>query len=1225
MKTKVTLSEQQLRSLIRDVLIEAPVPEGAGDDFNSLVTPAVRDQLETTIQYLGKFIDPTGVAGSTRFKAKLWVHIMNSPPHICKSGNTEMEGGIKFIGYQVPEAASNDLGPDALLINLVNFIACAFAQGKEVSINTFSGPKKLKPNCSLYSLAIGDSAYIGSMDPGQVEIYRDPAINFTVHDVKTPAGQSEYIKNVVAKPDVLSKIIPEIKMIEGAGGKPIPKLDYANEDAKKKLGDLIKQQLEGVQARLREQINKFNTPQMQYYLYEPLLRPTAWMSNPDLSEPTSSPWWAAWEACNIFARTVDTYKDPVSQNAACAAMVLNMANQAKKGVAFRATDRGWSSEARGGSYQTLLESLSGNELRVFLTEAQLKRLIHSALSLSRLDEVTPPPSWSSALDIAEKIPGVGGLVKAARSIGSLGGDAEQATGAAGAAARDTEAIRALAGAVKTKTAAAGLDTALVGASRVVKAINPSEADQRIAALTTRLVQQTYDTLFRTTDAMDVFIDNLANSVGDQVGRLAASRNFNQTQVDAVVNFCVESVKFTLRETLAGNADAAGLDAARNALIAADPQDLLGTFLTSPSTTPMVKEAVKGQIIEVSDSILKDPSFAPVSTFAKSTVIDTLNGQLDDVGLKLSPDGTKITFPRSNSPTTEYAVLDIRRTLEKYESQLAQAASSGAPPIFTTDTVKLRSFLDSTFKRSDADGIAKFREILDGIDETVGAQPAKKITTDLLETVSGGVVDLLEITLYPTLTSQATKAARQVPGATGAAKASRYADLILGGGTSSTASWLQSKMVIQDILGTWRRGGVLSKGSAVLKVASVALFTAPKTRADIGRGILTGSGWILTKLGASSFGPKLMRAGRLNKYLIPRIVGDGAIFLLFSPLVADKVMQNDPLARALYADLFERGGYTEFGGLARMAFDVINELGRSLDVDQELKDYLKFVADGQAPETMRLGFRNLLATQLGTLSDTQLEQMFEIIEPDANLSRLGPTAEFITQQTDKLGGDFGDALKGLADLTFDQSQEDISGLIVDVENLKQEAAQLAAEISRFGQSAQNNKTLTALKQSRVQVISQVLRLLDNMMPSGTSIPLVDASSAVSQIAKYEDALTKDYRRELAAGPTSGLFNWADRVNPDNLFYLAVTAGSPVIPDVEDPAIMSQLGASALYNGPGRYQDPGELADLPQDLQVDIGTLTQKMTELFADVYKINMAVNPPPPPESGTEAKGEQNP
>jgi hypothetical protein len=33
----------------------------------------------------------------------------------------------------------------------------------------------------------------------------------------------------------------------------------------------------------------------------------------------------------------------------------------------------------------------------------------------------------------------------------------------------------------------------------------------------------------------------------------------------------------------------------------------------------------------------------------------------------------------------------------------------------------------------------------------------------------------------------------------------------------------------------------------------------------------------------------------------------------------------------------------------------------------------------------------------------------------------------------------------------------------------------------------------------------------------------------------------------------------------------------------------------------------------------------MTVLFADVYKINMAVNPPPPPESGTEAKGEQNP
>jgi N-acetylmuramic acid 6-phosphate (MurNAc-6-P) etherase len=110
---------------------------------------------------------------------------------------------------------------------------------------------------------------------------------------------------------------------------------------------------------------------------------------------------------------------------------------------------------------------------------------------------------------------------------------------------------------------------------------------------------------------------------------------------------------------------------------------------------------------------------------------------------------------------------------------------------------------------------------------------------LLETVNDRVVDTIQITLSSTLTGQATTAARQVAGATGAAQASRYADLILGGGTSSTASWLQSKMVIEDILNTWRRGGV-SQASAVLKVASGALFTAPKTRADIGRGILTGS-------------------------------------------------------------------------------------------------------------------------------------------------------------------------------------------------------------------------------------------------------------------------------------------------------------------------------------------------------------------------------------------------
>jgi hypothetical protein len=108
MKKKVALSEKELRSLIHSVLIEAPEPVEAGDDdFNSQVTPQTKAQLETTINYLAKFIDPLTDRGISVFKAKLWLYIMNSPPHICKSGNTEMEGGLNFLGYPAPSAASN--------------------------------------------------------------------------------------------------------------------------------------------------------------------------------------------------------------------------------------------------------------------------------------------------------------------------------------------------------------------------------------------------------------------------------------------------------------------------------------------------------------------------------------------------------------------------------------------------------------------------------------------------------------------------------------------------------------------------------------------------------------------------------------------------------------------------------------------------------------------------------------------------------------------------------------------------------------------------------------------------------------------------------------------------------------------------------------------------------------------------------------------------------------
>jgi len=62
--------------------------------------------------------------------------------------------------------------------------------------------------------------------------------------------------------------------------------------------------------------------------------------------------------------------------------------------------------------------------------------------------------------------------------------------------------------------------------------------------------------------------------------------------------------------------------------------------------------------------------------------------------------------------------------------------------------------------------------------------------------------------------------------------------------------------------------------------------------------------------------------------------------------------------------------------------------------------------------------------------------------------------------------------------------------------------------------------------------------------------------------------------------------------------------------DDPTTLTKLGASVLYNGPGRRQDLGEIDDLDPGLVQDIGKLVDEMGKAFGDIYAANMVINPP---------------
>jgi len=1218
MKTKVALSEQELRSLIRDVLIEAPVPEGAGDDFDSLVTPETKAHLDKMISYLGKFIVPQGDAGSGRFRSKLSVYIMNSPPHYCQSQNTEMESGEKFISYGVSQAISTDAGPDALLINLFNFIACAFALGKSVTVHTSRGPKVLKPACSLYSLAIGGDAYIGTMDPSVVETYKSPGIDFTIHDLKTVEGQTAYIQNVITKDDVLQSVAQGIKQVESAAKRTLPMLDYYDEAAKAKVKGLLVAQVAAVNAKIKENINSYNTAQLQYYLYEPLVRPSQWISNPDLQDPASSPWWTAWEACNIFARSIDAIKDGLGQNAACAAMVMHAARQMKKGVAFRASEGGWSSELQGGAYQTLLEEKSGRNLRVFLTEAQLKRLIYAALSLNEVDRTKIVTGAQKVLSTAGDV-GVPGAGLAAKALGAIAGEAEPVAAAAGAAARSAPD---LAGAASTLRAGANLEQVQLPQA-VAKIINrttdAADSERYIQSIGVRISTTIIDSLRENPAAVGVFADNIADSVSKSARRIAKSRNFSDEKADAIEKFCRAAVKYSVELSFGITDSKAELDAARKELQNIDSNSSIEIFLGETKNLDEIYDAASRESVLTADAIndaiaVVDPSLA---SSAKANLDSSIIPLLRRRKIELTTDGDiVVTVSTANAGTRRYKPAAILAAVRSYKSAL-----ENKQPIAQASS-EARGGRDFVLMMTGKDDIETVNSQIDLLTEVVdyvtqgavlGAESTKSTLRAEMDELLRPVVNYIRSALSETQAQRVTKQLTAEPGEGAAQTLGDYISAAVGGSSASTASFYNIADTADKILKDWKRPGGMSKVSAIWKTASLLLFTAPKLRADIGRGLIAGPGWLLEFFGSTEWGPALVKAGGFDKYIGPRIVGDIAVFAILWPLLTEHVLKNDPVAKTLFADILVRGGWTQFGGIGRLAVDAANEIGRDM-VDAEVQEYMKLVSDGNSPKVMRGLFQNLMKNQLAQVSDADLVQIFRLAGPDQNLVKFGPIAEFLLKRINSLGGEFGDTLSLITPETPELSQENVSSLLIDVGVAAKEITQLKQELARFGSGVQGNETLTSLKAGRVAVISQVLRLLDNMEPGAMSINPVNASSTIAGIKKYETVLTSDYRRDLEASPTGALFDWFDLINPDNLFYLPVYLKNTFYPievsTPDDPTTLTKLGASVLYNGPGRRQDLGEIDDLDPGLVQDIGKLVDEMGKAFGDIYAANMVINPP---------------
>lgn len=1232
MKTKVALSEQELRSLIRDVLIEAPVPEGAegadGDDFTSQVTPQTKEHLDKLISYLGKFINPIGNAGSVQFRAKLSSHIMASPPQICQSQNTEMEGGAKFLNYSVPQASSTSAGSDALLINLFNFIACAFALGKSVSVNAPGKVRTLKPTCSLYSLAIGNDAYVGTMEQNVVDIYKSPDIKFTIHDLNTAEGQAAYIQNVITKDEVLQSVTQGIKQVEADAGRTLLMLDYYDDVAKEKVKSLLTQQIAAVNAKMLEYLNTYNSAQLQYYLYEPLVRPDQWISNPDLQDPASSPWWTAWEACNIFARSIDAIKDGPGQNAACAAMVLNAARQAKKGVAFRASEKSWSSELQGGSYQALLEEKSGRNLRVFLSEAQIKRLIYAALALNEVDSSKLAAGAQKVLGVAGDL-GVPGAGVASRAVGALAGEAEPVAAAAGATARSAPEIAGAAADLRSGGRIENVELPQSATNIIIRTTAAADNKQYIQSIGSKISREIIDTLKRNPNAISAFADKIADAVSAAAKRAADAKGFSTDKVDAIEAFCRASAKYGVELAFGKTDSKPALDSARKALEDVDNNGSIGIFVTDQAFLDTVNTSVSRDSVVIADAINAaietiDPSLA---SSAKASLDASIIPLLRNSKINLTPGGEMVVAdsrPGSGISSTRYkpstiltAVRSYKQVLEKRQP-IAQASPQARGG---------RDFVLMMTGREDIEAVNSQIDLLTAIVDYVTQGSAMG-----LEATRGTLRAQMEQLLEPTVLYmrkalneiQANKIDRQVSAEPGQGAAQSIGDFIsaaIGGSTASTSSFVDIGVTANEILSTWRRPGGMSKASAVWQTASLLLFTAPKLRADIGRALIAGPGYVLSKLGSTEWGPAMMTAGGFKKYIGPRIVGDIAVFGILWPYMIEPALKNDPVAKTLFADILVRGGWTQFGGIARLAVDAANELGRDL-VNSDVDEYMRFVAGGNAPDTMLALFQNLMKNQLALLSDADLVQIFRLAAPDQNLQKFGPYAELLLKRINSLGGEFGDTLNLITPETPEISQENVSALLIDVDTAAKEIAQLGQELEKFGSAVQDNQTLTALKQGRVAVISQVLRLLENMKPTKISINPVNASSTIAGIKQYEAVLTSDYRRDLEASPTGELFGWLDSINPDNLFYLPVYMKNAIYPvEVDnragtpsDPTTLTKLGADALYNGPGRRQDFGEIDDLDPLLIQDVGEIVIEMGKAFGDIYAINMLINPPAAPE-----------
>jgi hypothetical protein len=422
MKTKVTLSEQELRSLIKAALIQE-APEAPGTTTALTSSSYIKDAVASASDFnpakrlaLIKYL--TGIDADA-----WWKTVKN----LCTIAQAQYvtSGGVVWSSNANTVYETN---PKEFLDGFLNYCTLGVLSFKTVTLrSTRSGTG---PDSSL-TLTPKHAFDVIMSEDGNTAYVKDNALA-TQCNALLGVGSSILIDQSgddLLKDEIIDKLlVTKQAHVSGETPSDMPKnlcYTYVPESVKKRIKTEFEQAWAARRDRIEKVLDDTNREVYETFLYMPLLNPRIWLQ-PDHppDSPLFTPWRMTWSACYLLSDILVKHGDDGKY-----AIMTQLYRIMSRGTSLNIADAPGADYALAGglNVSNIEESRMARLVvnSVMLTEADLRRVIAAALS----EGIFGRSAARAGIDIASDVAGAGArMVGRAADAAAAEGEALDAAG-----------------------------------------------------------------------------------------------------------------------------------------------------------------------------------------------------------------------------------------------------------------------------------------------------------------------------------------------------------------------------------------------------------------------------------------------------------------------------------------------------------------------------------------------------------------------------------------------------------------------------------------------------------------------------------------------------------------------------------------------------------------------------------------------------------------------------